>query len=357
MSKLHCEPPGRRGDKAIAQFDRRLLEAIQHDVPLVREPFALIADQLNCNRQMVLDRIAALRGRDRVIREIAGIFDVVALGYAQGLVAFRVDGKKLDQAGAFVAGHPGVSHCYARSGGYNLWFTLAASPVSKLGLYRTAEVLAAGCGPADHLVLPMLKRYKLDVRPALNGRHEPAAAPAPAPDEDHRPNRSLPTDPQRRALRALQVDLPACEDPFAAPAEDAGLSPDELLAHAADFVAAGWLRRYAAVLHHRAAGIQANVMVVWQAVGPAADAAGAFCARIRQVSHCYLRATGRDWPYNFYTMIHGRRREHCAKVIEEIAAATPLGLRLELWTGREFKKQRVKLFGDEEANWEAEHAR
>lgn len=347
----------RGGDNAITEFDRRLLEVIQHGVPLVREPFALIADQLNCNRQTVLDRIAALRSQGGLIREIAGIFDAAALGYAQGLVAFRTPAEKLDRAGALVSGHPGVSHCYARTGHYNLWFTLAVSPRSKLGLGRTAEVLAAGCGPADHLVLPMLKRYKLDVRAALGGRHEAAPAPAPQPEETHKPNRPLPTDPQRRAVRALQADLPACEDPFAGPAEAAGLSPDNLLVHAADFVAAGWMRRYAAVIHHRAAGAQANVMVVWQAAGADADAAGAICARIGQVSHCYLRATGRDWPYNFYTMIHGPRREHCSKVIEEIAATASLGPRVELWTEREFKKQRIRLFSDEEAAWEADHAR
>ena len=140
------------------------------------------------------------------------------------------------------------------------------------------------------------------------------------------------------------------------PRQRGSASPDDLLVHAADFVAAGWLRRYAAVVHHRAAGAQANVMVVWQAAGSAADAAGAVCAQIEQISHCYLRARGRDWPFNFYTMIHGRRREQCLKVIEEIAEATPLGPHLELWTEREFKKQRIKLFSGEEAAWEAEHA-
>ena len=346
----------RGGDNAVAQFDRRLLEVVQHGVPLVREPFAQIAGLLNCSQQMLLDRIKALRGKEGVIREIAGIFDAAALGYAQALVAFRVAGEELNQAGALVSAHPGVSHCYARTGDYNLWFTLAVSPRSKLGLDRTAEILAERCGPADHLVLPMLKRYKLDVQGVLSGRHEAAPTPPPQPEETRRPNRALPTDRQRQALQALQADLPACEDPFAGPAEAAGLSPDGLLVHAADFVAAGWMRRYAAVLHHRAAGAGANVMVVWQAAESAADAAGAVCAQIRQVSHCYLRATGRDWPYNFYTMIHGRDREHCAKVIGQIAATASLGQRMELWTEREFKKQRIKLFNAEEDAWEQEHS-
>ena len=164
----------RGGDNAVAQFDRRLLEVVQHGVPLVREPFAQIAGLLNCSQQMLLDRIKALRGKEGVIREIAGIFDAAALGYAQALVAFRVAGEKLNQAGTLVSAHPGVSHCYARTGDYNLWFTLAVSPRSELGLDRTAEILAERCGPADHLVLPMLKRYKLDVQGALSSRHEAA---------------------------------------------------------------------------------------------------------------------------------------------------------------------------------------
>ena len=113
------------------ELDRRLLNEIQRQVPLVREPFAQLAAMLGCDEGPVLRRVEALRHGEGVIREISGIFDAVALGYHQALVAMRVPPERLDGAGAAAAGHPGVSHCYARDGEVNLWLTLAVSPASR----------------------------------------------------------------------------------------------------------------------------------------------------------------------------------------------------------------------------------
>jgi len=334
----------------MTDLDPRLLESLQQRVPLVREPFADIAARLGCDEQTVLERIAELRGPGGTIREISGIFDAAALGYDQALIGFRVPFDRVDDAGALVAAHPGVSHCYGRDNEFDLWFTLAASPKSTLGLDASAARLAERCGADAHLVLPTVRRYKLDTRPALSGR--PAAATDPTV---YVPQRGAPpklSDEQIRAIRALQIDLPARSDPFAPLAESAGIDPDTLLVHAADMLAAGWLRRYAAVLYHRSVGVKANVMVVWKVDESAADAAGAAAAALTQVSHCYLRPTSDLWPYGLYTMIHGRDPAECESVVQQIAAATALTERAMLWTTQEYKKKRVRLFSDDEGMWE-----
>ncbi|HOD81513.1 MAG: hypothetical protein BWX88_02376 [Planctomycetes bacterium ADurb.Bin126] len=331
-------------------FDRRLLSVIQSRVPLVHQPFAELAAQLGCPQAQVLERMRSLRGQEGVIREIAAIFDAAALGYRQALVAFRVPGGALDQAGRTVAAHPGVSHCYGRRHEYNLWFTLAVSPRSSLGLEASAARLAELTGATCHHVLPTLRRYKLDVRfGAEEDEDSPRAAATPA-----RPR----TEPARlderqvRAVRALQVDLPIQEDPFAPLAQRAGIGVDELLALGQAFLDQALMRRYSAVLHHRSAGAAANVMVVWKV--EEADAAGAAAAQVAAVSHCYLRPTYADWPWGLYTMIHGRNEQDCAMSIDEIATTAGLGEHLELWTETEYKKQRVRLFSDAEQQWEQE---
>ena len=336
-------------------FDRRLLSLIQRRVPLVREPFAELAGEFDSSEQRVLAALAALRSA-AVIREISAVFDVAALGYEQALVAMRVSAEKLDEAGLLVARHPGVSHCYGREGDVNLWLTLATSPRSRLGLAATAAAMARQCGAADCMLLPALRRYKLLVRFGM----EDAVAPKPTDEQSEsvgivsHPGRSVPdlSDQQLRAVRALQVDLPCRRDPFAGLADAEKMDPDMLLVHAADFLAAGWMRRYAAVLHHRAAGARSNVLVAWKVPEALADVAGARCAQQPNVSHCYLRPTRCDWPYNLYTMIHGRSEQDCRLTIEEIATTTRMGSRVELWTAGEYKKQRVRLFTDEEAEWE-----
>ena len=337
-------------------LDRRLLNLIQDAVPLVREPFAELAARLGCEERRVLGRVSALR-EDGVIREISGIFDAGRLGYEQALVAMRVPPDRLEQAGRLAAAHPGVSHCYGREADVNLWLTLAVSPRSRLGLGPTAKLLASRCGAAAPMVLPTLRRYKLRVRFDVAGERPAAGAPRDAepegaagpPAAKHAPPLD---DEQLRAIRGLQADLPCCRDPFAQLAAEQGLHADMLLVHAADFLAAGWLRRYAAVLHHRAAGAAANVLVAWAAGEADADAAGRRCAELPAVSHCYLRPAAPGWPYNLYTMVHGRSREDCRLTIEEILGTTSLVRHVELWTAREFKKQRVGLFTGEEAAWE-----
>jgi len=335
-----------------AEFDTRLAEAVQRRVPLVRRPYAQIADELGVGERHLLERLAALRGEGGVIREIAGIFDAAAFGYSQALVALRVKADSADAAGRIAAAHPGVSHCYKRTHRYNLWLTLATSPRSALGLERTACVLAGLCGADSHMLLPSLKRYKLQVRfgaAQTPENNEP-------PSGGGRPPRPGDlADDQLRAVRALQMDLPNEPEPFAAVAATIAMDADELLVHGADFLAAGWMRRYAAVLHHRAAGAASNVLTAWRVAPADADRAGAICASRPQVSHCYLRPPAKDWPYTLYTMIHGRDRAECERVIADLAASAALADRAELWTAAEFKKQRVRLFGDEEPRWEAEH--
>ena len=78
---------------------------------------------------------------ERIIREITPIFDTTALGYSSMLVAAKVDSEHPHRAAAVINEHPGVSHNYLRNHDFNLWFTIATAPDSKLGLDGTLEVL------------------------------------------------------------------------------------------------------------------------------------------------------------------------------------------------------------------------
>ena len=338
----------------IDRADSLLLAAAQRGLPLVRQPIAELAGRLGRTEPDVRAALTRLREQG-ILRRISGLFDAYALGYEQALVAFTIPADAINRGGEVVAEHPGVSHCYQRSSRYNLWATLAVSPTSSLGLAAAAERLAELAGADAHMTLPTIKRYKLDARFGPNVREADGAPTAPAAVYTP-PVRAIPvTDAQRRAIRALLADLPLIDDPFATLAQDVGMSADDLLVHAADFLAAGIMRRYAAVVDHRAAGAAANVLVAWRVDDRAADAAGMRCAAKGQVSHCYLRPHREDWPYTLYTMIHGPSRQDCAMTIDEIMAETRLSEHAALWTGKEYKKRPVGLLSDEEAAWERDN--
>ncbi len=337
----------------LSDLDQRVLAVLQDGVPLVARPWEQLGAGLRATGGQVLARVEALSGPRGVIREIAGLFDAGALGYRLTLVAARCDPERLDEAGQAAAAHPGVSHCYARAGELNLWFTLAVGPDSVLGLDRTVAALAEQMRAQRVVSLPALRRYKLrvrfppdDAKPVRSG--EPADEPAGAP------RRALAaTAEQVRAIRALQQPLPLVAEPFHQLAHSAGLNADDLLVRASDFLAAGWMRRYAAVLHHRRAGALANVLVAWELPASAADGFGAQASAFAAVSHCYLREPAEGWPFNLYTMIHGRDTAAVERTIQSIAAAGGDYPRVALPTVREYKKARVRLFSEDLARWES----
>ncbi|MFL5845167.1 MAG: Lrp/AsnC family transcriptional regulator, partial [Solirubrobacteraceae bacterium] len=80
-------------------------------------------------------------------------------------------------------------------------------------------------------------------------------------------------------------------------------------------------------------------------------------AAFRGISHCYERPTYQDWPYQIFTMAHGRSKEECDAILDAIE--TEIGCiedRATLYSSTEFKKIRLEYFKDDFKNWEREHA-
>ncbi len=341
------------------ESDRKILRVIQSHVPLVHRPWQKLAGEVGLAVADVTGRVLAMR-LSGLIRNISGVFDSSALGYSRSLIALQVPSELLDQAGAVVSAHPGVSHCYSRADEYNLWFTLACSPDSSLGLKATVETLAKLSRARAKLSLPTRRQFKLDVRfnfdsPSQPGLLQTAEPPAANEQRQARPGLKI-SEEHTQAIRALQCDLPCQAQPFVAIARKVGLAEDRLFALAGELLRAGALRRYAASLSHRQAGAQANVMVAWCVDAEHVNSAGQALAKHSAVSHCYLRPPRQAWPYSLYTMIHSQTREHCTQAIEEISGQANLGDRRELWTVHEYKKQPVQLFSQEESAWEAGQA-
>ncbi|MBA3610501.1 MAG: Lrp/AsnC family transcriptional regulator, partial [Rubrobacter sp.] len=60
--------------------DKDILNFIQREFPLEREPFAAIGREMGLTGGEVIRRVEALK-RSRVIRQISAIFDTRVLGY------------------------------------------------------------------------------------------------------------------------------------------------------------------------------------------------------------------------------------------------------------------------------------
>jgi len=348
----------RKGGSAIPldEMDKRLMNLLQSSFPLVPEPFAPVASEAGLSIEETLERTQRLLD-GRIIREITPIFDTRALGFDSMLVAAKVDAENPHRAAKIINSHPGVSHNYLRTHEFNLWFTIATPPDSKLGLQGSLDVLQELTGAESIRQLPTLKLFKINMNLEMEKGTEAlaAAADAAAPRELERQPYD---DFDVAVIRALQGPMEAIERPYDAAAAEVGRSTEEFLSHLEGMVERKILRRVAAILFHRRAGFSANGMGVWKVPNPEILDVGTRMASVRGISHCYERPTYADWPYSVFTMAHGRSKEECDAILQSIADEHGLhgADRATLYSSTEFKKIRLRYFTDEYSDWEREHA-
>jgi len=341
----------------IDEADAGLLGVLQEAVPFVERPFQALGERCGLVESDVIRRIRDLKER-RIIRQISAIFDTRSLGYASSLVAAKVAPEHLDRAVSVINAHPGVSHNYLRNHDFNLWYTIAVPPDSRLGLDGTLAILHAESGAEMTRALPTLRLFKIGVRFDVEGAARPGDQSQPGYTEANRRACGPLTEQEIRFVRMMQRDLDVTDEPFVALATSLGMSFAEAAEMHRQFLENGRMRRFAAVLHHRKAGFGANAMGVW--AGPQEDPErlrrlGETMAGFRAVSHCYQRPHYPDWPYNLFTMVHGRSEDQCLETLAEISNSTGIRDYHALFSTQEFKKVRVRYFTQDERDWEEQH--
>lgn len=98
----------------IDDMDRRLIVATQAGLPLVPQPYHVLAEQLGITATEVQQRLAAMLDAG-IIRRIGAVPNHYALGYRHnGMTVWDVDDAQVDALGAQVGALPFVTHCYRR---------------------------------------------------------------------------------------------------------------------------------------------------------------------------------------------------------------------------------------------------
>ncbi len=108
-------------DKQLDATDRRIIVATQAGLPLVAEPFEVLAQQLGLATAEVLQRVAAMQANG-IIRRIAAVPNHYALGYTvNGMSVWNVTDDHISELGRQVGALDYVSHCYHRPRHLPLW--------------------------------------------------------------------------------------------------------------------------------------------------------------------------------------------------------------------------------------------
>ena len=330
-------PANEKAPAELDDADKRILSVIQAGLPVAEEPFHVLARQLGLEPDDVIHRTARLC-TDGPIRRLGPVFDSRSLGYSSTLVAARVPEGRLREVAGQVSRLDGVTHNYRRRHEYNLWFTLTAPTPEAID--TTIEDLRRRTGIDDFHSLPALAVYKIKVDFQLDAENRQSRHVA-GNSSDSVAELS---DEQKELVRLLQDGLPAVARPFEHAARDLGWSQQRVVRQIAQWVDAGVIRRFGAVVNHRQLGFVANGMCVFNVPSDRIDAVGESLAHYAEVSHCYRRPSAPGWDYNLFAMIHGRSKEEVLALAARISGELGLDDYEVLFSSDEYKKVSMRYF-------------
>lgn len=127
------------------------------------------------------------------------------------------------------------------------------------------------------------------------------------------------TNEQASALKAaVEEGLPLTPRPYLTLATALGTSEQAVITTLQGWLDNGLIKRLGIVVQHRKLGYVANAMVVWDIPDQDVDEIAERIAAESCVTLCYRRPRRLpEWPYNLFSMIHGKNRN---RVLEQLAA-------------------------------------
>ena len=146
---------------SLTDFDKRLLNILQGNLPLCSRPFSRLGEMLDTTEEHVLGRLNELK-REGYLRRIGTFFNSEQLGYHGTLIALRVAEGHLADVAQAVNRYVGATHNYEREGDYNLWFTLLTP--SRTAEEKILAEVAALPGVEGLMSLKSNHRYKINVQ-------------------------------------------------------------------------------------------------------------------------------------------------------------------------------------------------
>lgn len=152
------------------------------------------------------------------------------------------------------------------------------------------------------------------------------------------------TEIEERILALAGGDLPDGPEPFNDIARAVGCTQKEVLDLLVRLKSEGIIRRFGATLRHQKAGYGHNAMVAWVVPAQRSDEVAEIMMAHPEISHICRRRTYPDWPYNFYSMIHGRDPEAVDRMVKELERATGITEHATLASLKELKKTSMHYF-------------
>jgi len=326
--------------EAIDDVDARLVDGYQSGFPVAERPFRVVADDLGVSEAEALDRVRDLREAG-VFRRFGAVLNPPVIG-SSTLAAVSAPADRFDEVAAVVNDHRQVNHNYRRDHEWNMWFVVTAGSRERRDAILAEIEAETGL---DVLVLPMLTDYYIDLEfPVVNAdrfareTHPTDASPGERAAEPRAVTSVAGTEASatrvsedaaadlsaldRRVLLEIQDGFPLTATPYRDVAEAVDADVTDVLAAVEGLLADGCIKRIGCVVNHVVTGFDSNCMVVWDVPDGELDDRGEAVGELPSVTLCYHRPRRpeQDWPYNLFTMIHGRETAAVDERIDALAS-------------------------------------
>ncbi|SDF90425.1 DNA-binding transcriptional regulator, Lrp family [Halorubrum xinjiangense] len=311
----------------VDAVDAALIDEYQSGFPVESRPFERVAREISAETGVdvdadeLLDRVRDLRERG-VFRRFGAVLNPPVIG-SSTLAAVRAPDDRFDEVAEVINGYRQVNHNYRRDHEWNQWFVVTAGSREKRDEILAEIEARTGC---EVLALPMLTDYYIDLEfPVVNADRfareslDHTDVSATRISEDARGDLSA---VEADLLLAIQDGFPLSATPYADVAREIDAPVDDVLAAVERLLADGCIKRIGCVVNHVVTGFTNNCMVVWDVPDDELDERGEAVGSLPYVTLCYHRPRRPDqeWPYNMFTMIHGREAEAVDAKIDELAA-------------------------------------
>ncbi|MGM0606373.1 MAG: Lrp/AsnC family transcriptional regulator [Halobacteriota archaeon] len=308
--------------EAIDEVDAALIDGYQSGFPVEERPFRRVGAELGIGEFEALDRVKRLRNAG-VFRRFGAVLNPPVIG-SSTLAAVKAPADRFDEIADVINGYRQVNHNYRRDHEWNMWFVVTAGSRATRDRILAEIESRTGCSV---LTLPMVTDYYIDLEfPVVNDDRfareslESTTVEATRISEDATGDLSA---LEAALLLEIQDGFPLTATPYADIADAIDADRREVLAGIDRLAGNGCIKRIGCIVNHVVTGFQNNCMVVWNVPDTQLDDRGERVGSLPYVTLCYHRPRRPDqsWPYNLFTMIHGREAAAVDAKIDELAEA------------------------------------
>jgi DNA-binding Lrp family transcriptional regulator len=146
----------------ITERDKQFVRELQKDLPVVKEPFKEMAENLGITTKQLFDKAKEYESTG-LMRRFAAILRHRDAGFvANGMVVWHVPEDRVDDVGFKLAAYPQVSHCYRRpiypDWQYNVFSMIHARTLE--AAEKMAVEMSEMIGVSDYRILFSSREFK-----------------------------------------------------------------------------------------------------------------------------------------------------------------------------------------------------